>query len=140
MIHWKRRIFFIVGNIVLLMTLSGCGLGGGGADEVASTATLGSDASLAGDATLICSDACAARAQCGTNPEAQPVILVNTVGPAVEQHDRWMPNNTAVAITNVQERTVEKISTFEQYPMRFYEVLLPDNQGIAWVAGWCIQQ
>lgn len=139
MFHWKRQILFILGNGLLLILLSACGAFGGAAEDT-TPATLGSDLLLSGEAVLSCNTTCSTRAQCGQDPSQQPVILVNSAGPAVDGHDRWITNDTTVVINTTQDRAVAKISTGEQYLLRFYQVTLPVDQTVVWVAGWCVQQ
>ena len=100
---------------------------------------LGSDATLSGAASLICSDECLQRSQCGTI-DSRWVVLLNSSGPATESHDFSLPVDAEVTINQQQMAQVQDImSIAPAWREPFYEVSAPD-QSAGWVAGWCIAQ
>ena len=130
---------------VVALFITSCGLLGGGAEDVASTAILGSNAPepFSGTANTTCSQACADQGQCGaaTSVANSPqVVLLNTGAPNLDNHNMLLGINTAVSILQVQELTVAQAGNpAAQQPLRFYLVAI-DGREPGWVAGWCVQQ
>lgn len=137
----KRGVVFILLNSLLLLLAACSGLGAD-ATQPEQAPILGSDVLFppGSQASLICSDGCFDRGQCGGQTAGtRDVVLLSSFGPAVSGHDRWAAIDTTVPINSSQTRTVQKKQNGEQSPIEFYQVGLP-NQGSAWVAGWCVQQ
>lgn len=100
---------------------------------------LGSDVTLTGTASLICSDECLQRSQCGS-VDSSWVVLLNSSGPATESHNLSLPVDAEVTINQQQMALIQDImSTNPPWREAFYEVSTPE-QGAGWVAGWCIAQ
>lgn len=131
-----------VGLMMAILVLAGCSLIGGNEAEAMPEAVpvLGSDVELQGQAFLSCSATCANRGQCGTLDSGQRVVLLGAPDPMVQFHNRMANDQTAVTINGVQELQVQTLNTGALYPLRFYQISLPENPEPAWVAGWCLRQ
>ncbi len=124
--------------ILMSLLLPGCDLlngnAGSGTGEAASIKT----------GTLQCSEECAARGQCGSSDQGN-VVLAHRIQPAVENHDFYFVEGTAVQIINEQEqRTLQLISGGEPFPHNFNQIRSIDAAGnvgeTAWLTSWCVQQ
>ncbi len=100
--------------------------------------TLGSEIQLAGEASLICSQECADRGQCGRSEQGQ-MVLLNSQRPATLQHDIALGSLTAVTIERQEVRMAIQAGRNEEVPVSFYLVNIPDR-GLGWVPGWCVGQ
>jgi hypothetical protein len=95
-------------------------------------------------ALIACSEECAARGQCGTTDDGRRVVLANSAGPAVSQHDTLYTDETQVVIAGLIERELiaarngaPLIAEATPFPHTFYQVT--DQEGrSAWVSGWCL--
>lgn len=136
-----RRYGYIYGRfiglcLISLLGLAACGLvGGGGTGQI-----LGNEAELGGEASLICSQECAERRQCGTSTlDATAVVFVNGAGPTLRNHSNTLPENSRVLITLVQPQNVIQTGGV-QFSVPFYQFTSVDSPLTGWVAGWCIGQ
>jgi hypothetical protein len=103
------------------------------------TMKLGSETTLKGAASLICTEECLQRSQCGEH-ESDWVVLLSTSGPATENHDLFLPVEAEVVINQQQTVLVKDIMSVNRaWREPFYEVSVPQH-GAGWVAGWCIGQ
>lgn len=95
------------------------------------------DSSKVEEATLICSEECHDRGQCGLDELGTEFVLMAESAPALENHDQAVQANTPVTIIRKEVRSV--IRTISGVPLDtpFYNIVLPDD-GQAWVAGWCL--
>ncbi len=118
--------------VILLLIAAGCRNRGSGDEKY----VLGNDNTLTGEATLLCSQACLDRAQCGYAEEMETVLL-NSAGPATTGHDMAVPAGTAVVVDHQEMFPVIQISDQSSSRAAFYFVNVPDA-GMGWVAGWCI--
>jgi hypothetical protein len=95
-------------------------------------------------ATLICSEECAARGQCGTLADDSKVILGQDSGPIVRGHNRFFMENVTVVVDETTERRLVAASNgvplpeAEPFAHIFYRVTQPEIPKTAWVSGWCI--
>jgi hypothetical protein len=62
---------------------------------------------------------------------------LNSQGPAGKVHDRAVPEKSQVQINSSTEELVFPQSGAQSYTARYYNVTIQD-QGQAWVAGWCL--
>jgi hypothetical protein len=99
---------------------------------------LGTDQTLSGPATLICSQACSERAQCGLADEEETVLL-SSAGPATSNFNMAVASGTDVLIIQQLVEPVIQVSNQESQRVPFYQVDIPEV-GAGWVAGWCIVQ
>lgn len=128
------RCTFLVFVAAVMMAASSCSILRRGSNNL----TLGSESSLTGQATLLCSQECSDRGQCGTADQG-PMILLSSSGPATSGHDMAIPENTAVVIDHEESRTAVQLSNNDPFRASFYMVNVPER-GPGWVAGWCIAQ
>ena len=125
-----NRTLSLIG-LALFFLLFSLSCGGGG-----ETAT--PEAPVTQQANLICSEECAARAQCGkTLNGEQPVILGNPDFPAVEGHQMTFPADTTLPIVGFQDELVQVVATGEQFTQSFFLIKRADER-VGWVAGWCV--
>ena len=88
--------------------------------------------------TLVCSEECAARGQCGKTVNGnQPVILGHPDHPAVQDHQMTFQAEYTLPIISTKEEILQVVSTGEQFPHTFFLLQRADNQ-VGWVAGWCL--
>ena len=88
--------------------------------------------------TLVCSEECAARGQCGkTINGEQPVILGHPDHPAVQDHQMTFPAEYTLPIIGTKDELVQVLSTGEQFYHTFFLIKRADER-VGWVAGWCI--
>jgi len=127
-----RRILFTI--IVLL--LSACGFGGGGAQGEAIEGQ--NQLPPQSEALLTCSQECADRGWCGTTNDQRAAVLGKSIDPAAASHDLIFLQDTRVYINYVGLATVELVATGEQSQLPFYYVTSLDQGKSAWIAGWCI--
>ncbi len=140
-IQFRAVIFSLL--LFLVLATSGCALinrNGGEEENIAPAVTVfGDQATLGGDAILMCTQACGERGFCGTDPAGTTVVIMNSAGPATVNQDMTIPDNTPVAIFGVEKRDVMTVSTQELFAIDYYFVRVAENvQG--WVSGWCIGQ
>ena len=127
----NRRVFVLTSVLLLgFVLLVACGGGG--------PLTVGEQA------TLICSEECAARGQCGSLTDDTKVVLGQDSGPVVRGHNRFFVENVVVTVDETTERTligalngVPLVET-TPFPHTFYRVTQPEIPKTAWVSGWCI--
>lgn len=99
---------------------------------------LGSEQTLSGQGTLLCSQDCLDRAQCGLVEEVETVLLSSS-GPATTGHNMALPAGTAVIIDHQEMQPVIQVSDQSSSRVPFYLVNVPEV-GVGWVAGWCVGQ
>lgn len=134
--------FFILSLLLITLVLSGCALinrGGAEEESVAPSVVFGDQATLGGNGTLMCTQACSERGFCGTDANGSRFILLNSSGPATLVQDVIIPDNTPVTILGVDKPEAEVRSTGERFLIDYYLVNAAEN-GQGWVAGWCIGQ
>ena len=131
---------------LLMLTLSGCGLFGGGGDDGNSESgsadtnvVLGSEQPLTGQANLVCNQACLDRAQCGFLENEERVVLMNSQAPDVQNHDLLTASGTPANILGTQEALVANVATGQQTTWLYYQVQVPELPP-GWAAGWCLEQ
>jgi hypothetical protein len=101
--------------------------------------TLGSVTLLRDRGTLVCSDQCLDRGQCGTTVEQGSVVLLSSFLPSTRNHDVAIQAGTEVAITQVVTETmVSAVDPAQTFPLYYYNVAAPDGS-FGWTAGWCVQ-
>ena len=88
------------------------------------------------DLSLVCSEECSDRGQCGKTDTGEVMLLLATHEPALINHDVALAENTNITITQEETLTVLQVADEEQLEVSFYKVLAPDRRE-AWVAGWC---
>jgi hypothetical protein len=88
------------------------------------------------DLSLVCSEECSDRGQCGITDTGEVFVLLATHEPALIDHDLALAANTKITITQEETLTVLQVTDEEQFVVPFYKVLAPDRRE-AWVAGWC---
>ena len=95
-------------------------------------------------ATLVCSEECAARGQCGTLTDDTKVILGQDSGPIVRGHNRFFVENVIVTVEETTQRdligALNGVPLLEAtpFPHIFYRVTQAEIAKTAWVSGWCI--
>lgn len=88
--------------------------------------------------TLICSEECAARGQCGTTVSSnQPVILGHPDHPAVQDHQMTFQAEYTLPIIDTKDELIQVLATDEQFPHTFFLLQRADGRA-GWVAGWCL--
>jgi hypothetical protein len=132
--HQARLLLTLLIGLFFLISLAACGRRGTSEDGF----LLGSDNTLSGNATLICSMECSERAQCGLTDD-NPTVLLNSSGPATSNHDLAFAAGTEVIIDHQEMLPVIQVSDQSAYRAAFYQVLFQEN-GSGWVAGWCLGQ
>ena len=118
---------------VLMAVTSSCSLLRRGEDL-----SLGSDIQLNGEASLVCSQECADRSQCGDSEQGK-MVLLNSQKPATLRHDLAVPSMTPVLVDHQEVRMAIQSGRSEEIPVTFYLVTIPEL-GLGWVPGWCIGQ
>jgi hypothetical protein len=96
------------------------------------------DPSEVEEATLICSEECQDRGQCGFDELGSEFVLMSRSAPVLENHDQAFQTDTLVTIVGDEIRSVIQINDSAEIDTPFYRVVLPDG-GQAWVAGWCLR-
>lgn len=130
-----KEVAFSLVFIALLGVLVSCG---GRDSQSPENQILGSDQTLSGEATLLCSQDCLDRAQCGLAEEVETVLL-SSLGPATIGHNMALPAGTSVIIDHQEMHPVIQISDQSSSRAPFYLVNVPEI-GMGWVAGWCVGQ
>jgi hypothetical protein len=94
-------------------------------------------------ARIDCSEACAARGQCGTLIDDTRAVLANEGGPAVSLHNRFFLQDTLVTVVETSAREliaardgVPLIAEATSFPHLFYRVTGEGKD--AWVSEWCL--
>ena len=88
--------------------------------------------------TLVCSEECAARGQCGkTVAGNEPVILGHPDRPTVQDHQMTFQADYTLPIVGTAEELVQVVSTGEQFQQTFFLLQRSDGR-TGWVAGWCL--
>lgn len=88
--------------------------------------------------TLVCSQECADRGQCGTTVNGdQTVILGHPDFPAVQDQQMTFPAESTLPVIGTQDELLQVVSTNEQFNHTFFLVQRTDER-VGWVPGWCI--
>jgi hypothetical protein len=95
------------------------------------------DPSKVENATLICSEECEDRGQCGLDEQGSAFVLMSKSSPVLENHEQAYQTNTPVSIVGDEIHSVIQTSDSAEIETPFYRIILPDG-GQAWVAGWCL--
>jgi hypothetical protein len=127
-----QRIYLFILLASTIIVLNGCSVLKIIQDEDAGSELLDIE-----ESTLICSEECQDRGQCGRDEEGSEFVLMNLASPVVEKHDRSIQANTPVTIVGEEIRSVILLSSSAAIDVPFYQVALPDGAR-AWVAGWCL--
>lgn len=135
MSHFRSLVVFNLILFALLMMITACRNQESLSGE---NQILGSEQTLSGQATLLCSQDCIDRAQCGLTEQVETVLL-STFGPATTGHDMAFPAGTAVIIDRQEMQPVIQVSDQSSSRVPFYLVNVPEV-GMGWVAGWCVGQ
>ncbi len=88
------------------------------------------------DLSLVCSEECSDRGQCGKTDTGEVFVLLATHEPALINHDMALADNTKITITQEETISVLQVADEERLEVPFYKVLGPGRQE-AWVASWC---
>ncbi len=89
-------------------------------------------------ASLVCSQSCADRGQCGyLLNNSQPVILAYSEGPALENPQMIFPADTVLPLLGVKDVLLQVAATNEQFTHPFYFIQRSDGAA-GWIAGWCV--
>ena len=133
------RMFVFLSLFLFAGLLSACF--GGGAAETPATMVMGHTTVLGTGttATLTCSAECADTAQCGDSTERGKVVLLNSAAPKTENHDIAANDQSTVTIVGTQDETMKHMATNTTFLLKYYAVTIPEREGAAWVAGFCIQ-
>ena len=116
---------------LFLLFIAGCSRGG---EETEPTTAEGTQQL----GTLVCSEECAARGQCGTSVNSnQPVILGHPDHPAVQDHQMTFQAEYTLPIIGAKDELVQVVSTGEQFNHTFFLLQRADER-VGWVAGWCL--
>ena len=108
-------------------------LGCGGGDEAVVEETVTEQ-----QGTLVCSQACSDRGQCGTPVNGdQPVILGHPDFPAVQNQQMIFLADSTLPIIGSKEELLQVVATDEQFNHTFFLVKRTDER-VGWVPGWCI--
>lgn len=129
--HQSKSIVSLLGlTIFFLLFILGCSRGGEDAPGEGETAAQQ-------QGTLVCSEECAARGQCGKTVNGdQIVILGHPDRPAVKEHQMTFPAEDTLPIVSTKEELIEVVSTGEQFSQIFFLLQRADER-VGWVAGWC---
>ncbi len=113
---------------LMMLLVAACGRGGG--EETA--------APLAeNQVRLVCSEECAARAQCGL-VNGSPVVLLRQEGPEVSGHNQIAPEGTIANRMDAQLREVVETSTGQPLAVTFIRVEALEQGINGWVVqDWC---
>lgn len=130
----SHLVLILILALLLVLSLSACGRRGATEDGL----MLGSDNTLSGNATLVCSQECSERAQCGLT-DGNPTVLLNSSGPATTNHDLAFAAGTGVLIDHQEMHPVIQVSDQSSFRAAFYQVFFSES-GSGWVAGWCLGQ
>jgi hypothetical protein len=130
--HQSKSIVSLLGlAIFFLLFVLGCNRGGEeapGEGEAASQQ----------QGTLVCSEECAARGQCGKTVNGeQTVILGHPDRPVVKDHQMTFPAEDTLPIVSTKEELLQVSSTGEQFTQSFFLLQRADER-VGWVAGWCL--
>jgi hypothetical protein len=88
--------------------------------------------------TLVCSEECAARGQCGTSVNGgQTVILGHPDRPAVQDHQMTFQAENTLPILGTKDELLQVLTTGEQFNHTFFLLERGDGR-VGWVAGWCL--
>lgn len=135
MSNQRREVVFSLILFALLIMITACR---SQESQPEGNQVLGSEQTLSGQATLLCSQDCLDRAQCGLTEQVETVLL-STFGPATTGHDLAFPAGTAVIIDHQEMQPVIQVSDQSSSRAPFYLVNVPEV-GLGWVAGWCVGQ
>lgn len=117
--------------VMVMLLAAGCGGGDTGATI-----------QLQSQATLVCSQECIDRGQCGTTLEGQSFVLGGAIQPVVDAHDRLFADGTLVVVNNSDIRTLQPVQPAptggEPFPHTFYQVTTIDGSKAGWISSWCI--
>ena len=129
--HQHKSVVSLLGlALFFLLFVLGCSRGG---DE----APVEEGASQQ-QGTLVCSEECAARGQCGKTVSGnEPVILGHPDRPAVQDHQMTFQADYTLPIVGTAEELVQVVSTGEQFQQTFFLLQRSDGR-TGWVAGWCL--
>ncbi|MBE2222810.1 MAG: hypothetical protein IAF02_14790 [Anaerolineae bacterium] len=132
--HRGKNIVSLIGlALFFLLLISGCGRGN---EETPPEGDPNAPQQQLG--TLVCSEECAARGQCGTSvSNNQPVILGHPDHPAVQDHQMTFPAENTLPIIGTKDELVQVTATGEQFNHTFF-LLQREDERVGWVAGWCL--
>lgn len=123
--HNVLRAWVVLALCMLLV--AACGRGG--SEEAAPLAE--------NQVRLVCSEECAARAQCGLANGTQ-VVLLRQEGPDVANHNMMAPEGTIATRMDSQVREVVETSTGQPLAVTFIRVEAPEQGINGWVVqDWC---
>lgn len=130
--HQSKSIVSLLGlTIFFLLFVLGCNRGG---EEV----PVEEGAAPQQQGTLVCSEECAARGQCGKTVNGDgPVILGHPDRPAVQDHQMTFQAEYTLPIISTKEEQLQVLSTGEQFTHTFFLLQRADER-VGWVAGWCV--
>lgn len=133
----------LLGLALFTVTVVAAGCGGlrGGARD---SGRLGTDLELpiGQSATVVCSNACRARAQCGWSQEGDAQIdyvFVDAQTPRTSGHSNLLLAGSSVVVLNVREIPTFDNQGIQQGLVRYYQVET-GRSFPGWVAGWCLEQ
>jgi hypothetical protein len=88
--------------------------------------------------TLVCSDECARRGQCGQTTDGRSVILGHPERPVVTGHQMIFAADAAFPMVGTSNQRLQIMATSEQFDHTFYLLTRPEDGRSGWVAGWCV--
>lgn len=88
--------------------------------------------------TVVCSDECARRGQCGQTRDGRSVVLGHPERPAVQDHQMIFTTGSPMTFVSANTRRVQVIATGEEFDQTFYLITRPEDGRSGWVAGWCV--
>lgn len=119
--------------LLSLLSLTACSL----LNRGTAATVLGHDTQLGAGATLICSQVCAERGQCGTAVDQGEVILGGHDQPRLAQQNVLFPVSAAITVLETSSYNVRQLSGGDPFPINFYKIATAEGK-IGWVAGWCL--
>lgn len=130
--HQSKSIVSLLGlALFFLLFVLGCNRGG-------EEAPVEEGAAPQQQGTLVCSEECAARGQCGKTVNGDElVILGHPDRPSVQDHQMTFQAEYTLPIISTKEEQLQVLSTDEQFSQTFFLLQRADER-VGWVAGWCV--
>lgn len=94
----------------------------------------------AAQVTMVCSEECAKRGQCGQTADGRSVILGHPDRPVVSDHQMLFSADASLPMVGTRSQRVRVVTTGAEFDATFYLVTRPEDGRSGWVAGWCVVQ